>query len=270
MKFDMHCHTKEGSIDAKVGVEEYVEQLISKGFDGMLVTDHNSYRGYRKWKKIENLSQQRHPFVVLKGVEYDTSDGGHMLAVLPDGVSCRLLEIRGLSVEKLERLVHHLGGILGPAHPYGTGFFALMNNRWVKAHKEIIERFDFIESFNSCTQFLSNKKAEILAEVYQKPRIGGSDAHKLSMVGTACTVFDRTISCNNDLIRAMKEHAKMKAGGTGDQIPVQKQNLFLCQLGIIGYWLYNKFGVLIRFAERKKELRLWKLEERKNLKSSLL
>ena len=27
MKFDMHCHTKEGSLDGKVMIEEYIRQL---------------------------------------------------------------------------------------------------------------------------------------------------------------------------------------------------------------------------------------------------
>ena len=38
MKFDMHCHTKAGSIDAKVPLERYIEILKEKGFGGMLVT----------------------------------------------------------------------------------------------------------------------------------------------------------------------------------------------------------------------------------------
>ena len=51
MKLDMHCHTKEGSIDAKVPIQEYITKLVKEGFDGMLVTDHNSYDGYRKFGK---------------------------------------------------------------------------------------------------------------------------------------------------------------------------------------------------------------------------
>ena len=54
MKIDMHCHTKEGSIDAKVKIENYINKLISNGCNGMLVTDHNSYNGYRKFKEIAN------------------------------------------------------------------------------------------------------------------------------------------------------------------------------------------------------------------------
>ena len=50
MKFDMHCHTKEGSMDGKVMIEEYIRTLKRKGFGGMLVSDHDSYDGYREWK----------------------------------------------------------------------------------------------------------------------------------------------------------------------------------------------------------------------------
>lgn len=50
MKIDMHCHVKEGSIDSKVSLDEYITILKSKGFQGMVVTDHNTYKGYRHWK----------------------------------------------------------------------------------------------------------------------------------------------------------------------------------------------------------------------------
>ena len=67
MKFDLHCHTQEGSLDGKIPILEYIERLQQQGFDGMLVTDHNSYNGFRKYRncfkdKISN-------FVVLKGIE---------------------------------------------------------------------------------------------------------------------------------------------------------------------------------------------------------
>ena len=65
MKFDMHCHTKEGSIDAKVDIETYIKTLINKGFDGMLVTDHNSYKGYERWKEISSKISLKRPFTVL-------------------------------------------------------------------------------------------------------------------------------------------------------------------------------------------------------------
>ena len=115
MKFDMHCHTKEGSIDGQVSLDRYIRILKDKGFGGMLVTDHNSYDGYRVWK--EGLKEEHPDFVVLKGIEYDTSGAGHMIVIMPEGIKPRILEVRGLPVGVLAGVVHRYGGILGPAHP---------------------------------------------------------------------------------------------------------------------------------------------------------
>ena len=117
MKFDMHCHTKEGSMDGKVVIEEYICALKKKGFSGMLVSDHNSYDGYREWKNsIKGKAHQ--DFIVLKGVEYDTCDCGHIIVIMPFGVKLKILELRGLPASLLIKIVHAYGGILGPAHPY--------------------------------------------------------------------------------------------------------------------------------------------------------
>lgn len=254
MKFDMHCHTKEGSIDGKVSIQSFVAQLKRKGFDGMLLTDHNSYKGYQKWAAHD--LEERDAFTVLKGVEYDTRDGGHVIAVLPDGVHCKLLELRGLSLAKLEKVVHRLGGILGPAHPYGTGFFALMNNGWVKKHKAIIGKFDFIEAFNGCTHSESNKRAKKLAYKYNKPQFAGSDAHTSEKIGSAYTIFNRSVSCNNDLIRLVKEkdHIKPKLH-PDERIKCRRESVFLKIAGIIGYWIYNKGGAIIYTYARIKEVK---------------
>ena len=52
MKIDMHCHTKEGSIDGKVPIEEYIRMLRSQGFGGMLDVykrqEHNPLSSRRK------------------------------------------------------------------------------------------------------------------------------------------------------------------------------------------------------------------------------
>ena len=51
MKIDMHCHVKEGSVDSRVNVEAYIARLKELGFQGMLITDHDTYEGYRYWKE---------------------------------------------------------------------------------------------------------------------------------------------------------------------------------------------------------------------------
>ena len=91
---------------------------LKAGFDGMLISDHNSYNGYRYWKK--NVKDRRFPdFVVLKGIEYDTIDAGHILVIMPENVKLRILELRGLPVQFLIDIVHANGGILGLLIPAG-------------------------------------------------------------------------------------------------------------------------------------------------------
>ena len=86
MKIDMHCHVKEGSIDSRVGIEEYITILKEHGFQGMVITDHDTYNGYRYWKK--NLKRKENIPILWysKGIEYDTRDAGHILVIMPEGV----------------------------------------------------------------------------------------------------------------------------------------------------------------------------------------
>ena len=67
MKLDMHCHVREGSVDSRVSLDEYITTLKKKGFDGMLITDHDTYHGYRHWK-YHMKGKVHEDFVVLKGI----------------------------------------------------------------------------------------------------------------------------------------------------------------------------------------------------------
>lgn len=201
MKFDMHCHTKAGSIDAKIPVEQYISLLKAHGFSGMLITDHDTYKGYRYW--VDNCRSSTEDFVVLAGVEYDTKDAGHILVIMPDDVFLPVLRLRGMSVDLLQKIVHHFGGILGPAHPFGArSNSALLRNK-LRKNDQLIDEFDFIEGFNTCETSFANQLAQKLARKHGKPCIGGSDSHKEDYVGMAFTTFSGEIRCNNDLITAI-------------------------------------------------------------------
>ena len=83
MKFDLHCHTKEGSLDSKVSVQEYVYKFMTLGYDGFMISDHNSYKGCKAWDKLKTDPRYR-DFHVIRGIEYDTKDAGHILVIMPD------------------------------------------------------------------------------------------------------------------------------------------------------------------------------------------
>lgn len=253
MKIDMHCHVKEGSIDSKVAIEDFICRLKERGIDGMLVTDHDTYNGYRYWK--ENIKGKKHEdFVVLKGIEYDTLDAGHILIIMPQGVKMRLLELRGLPLNLLIDFVHHNGGICGPAHPCGEKYLSFTNTKCWQKSPELLEKFDFVETFNACEPPQSNAGAKLLAEKYHLPETGGSDAHKLDCVGMAYTEFEKPIKTELDLIMQIRNAEPMKAEGdfytktTKDKIG--KMNKIL----IFSFWFYNRGGALLKKHRRKNKI----------------
>lgn len=268
LKFDMHCHTKEGSLDGKVPIGEYISILKEKGFDGMLVSDHNSYNGYRYWRR-HLRDKQDFQFTVLRGIEYDTIDAGHILVIMPENVKLTILELRGLPVRLLADYVHRHGGILGPAHPCGERHLSIMKTYKHKHHEEIIKCFDFLEGFNACEEVRSNERAAALCDKYGKPGFGGSDAHKPDCVGLAWTEFEKEIEKESDLIALIKEAGKeaTKFGGEyysgTTKRKIGKWNHVLVE----SFWFYNKLGGLLRRHKRRVEMKLLKLkfkEQEKN------
>jgi len=253
MKIDMHCHTQEGSPDGHVPIEEYINSLKSQGFDGMLVTDHDSYNGYRYFK--EHLKDKIKDFVVLKGIEYDTVDAGHIIVVLPRGVKLRILEHKGMPVRLLIHIVHQYGGILGPAHPCGEPNLSIFaTGKFKKRETSIAKRFDFIEAFNSGEDADANARSLEIAEKYSKPVTGGSDAHKLDCVGLAYTILEEDIKNEDELIEYIKAGKKTECGGEKYLGTIKEHLGKWNKLLVYGFWPYNKAGALIHHKSRKNEL----------------
>lgn len=253
MKFDMHCHTKEGSLDGKVAIEDYITTLKKKGFGGMMVSDHNSYNGYRKWKNTIK-GKKFQDFVVLKGIEYDTIDAGHILVMMPENVKLKILELRGLPVQFLIDIVHKHQGILGPAHPCGEKYLSITNTRKHRNQLAVMDKFDFVEAFNACESPESNARARMLGENFGKPCFGGSDAHKLDCIGLAYTEFPDTVSCESDVIACVKKHEVGDCGGSYYKGTTKEKIGPVNHLLVESFWFYNRLGSLYRRHKRVAEL----------------
>lgn len=264
MKFDMHCHTAEGSPDAKVSIVDYAAKLKKLGYSGMLISDHDSYKGYKAYKKSLRKYCPSN-FTILRGIEYDTIDAGHILVIMPAGKHLKILEYRGLPVYVLIDIVHKNGGILGPAHPFGERYLSIFNTGIFRFHNGIASQFDFIEVFNACEDGTRNDKANSIADKYSLSKFGGSDAHKYETIGKAYTEFPDNIKIRNenDLIEYIKADGKTNCGGerfygtTKDKLG--KLNHILVQ----SFWLYNKGLGLAKKHKRTKELKnIFKLDNK--------
>jgi len=236
LKFDLHCHTKEGSLDSKVSVTEYAEKFQQLGFNGFMISDHNSYRGCHAWDQISDSPEYKN-ITVIRGIEYDTKDAGHILIIMPDKVYLKILRIRGMRCRNLIRIVHAFGGILGPAHPFGVATSSAMGFKQMEMH--LLRHFDFIETFNTCEAPLSNQLAAELAQSYQKPTFAGSDSHVPEYIGMACTEIDAPIFCNNDLIQAVKSGVSFAASGTERSV-TKKAKRKEHWIGRAGFKIYNR------------------------------
>lgn len=249
MKFDMHCHTKEGSIDGKIPISEYIELLKSKGFNGMLITDHDSYNGFRSYR--DNIKKNLADFTVLKGIEYDTLDAGHILVILPENVKLLLMECRGLPVRVLQDVVHRHGGILGPAHPCGERHLSITRTRAYKRNPDIMKNFDFLEGFNACESPESNALAHSIATQYNLPMFGGSDSHHSDCVGTAFTEIQSDIAKESDLINYIKSKGNLECGGEYYQGTVKGKIGIFNHVLVESFWFYNRFACIYRSHKRK-------------------
>ena len=251
MKLDMHCHTREGSPDGKLELLENIAILKQKGYQGMLITDHNSYKAYRYYKK---LKEKPDDFVVLKGIEYDTINAGHMLIIMPTGVNLPILELRGLPLILLIEIVHFYGGILGPAHPCGERFLSVCSTLRNKINETIYRKFDFVEGYNACEDADSNMRAMALAKKYNLPCFGGSDSHKKNCAGFGYTILQENIKNETELIQYIRAGKATLIGGRHylhtTKAKLGKANNIL----VYSFWLYNKFLALFRKKARNLEL----------------
>lgn len=257
MRFDMHCHTKEGSLDGKIGLLEYARILKEKGFQGMLLTDHNSYQAYRYYKKHKK-DPVFQDFTVLKGIEYDTIDAGHILVIMPESVKLPLLELRGLPVTMLIEIVHFFGGILGPAHPCGEKYLSFCNTRRYRKNPDILKSFDFMEAFNACEVPVTNVAALRLAKKYGIPVFGGSDAHKADCVGFGYTDFAEEIRSESALIRYVKMRKETFCGGEYYHGTTKERLGSFNDLLVYSFWFYNKAAGFFHYFKRRPEVRTFR------------
>lgn len=251
MKLDMHCHTKEGSPDGKLELLENIKLLKEKGYQGMLITDHNSYKAYRYYKK---LSDKPDDFVVLKGIEYDTINAGHILIIMPTGAKLPILELRGLPLLLLIEIVHLYGGILGPAHPYGEKFLSITNTLRGKLSEDIYRKFDFIEGYNACEDADSNMRAMSLAKRFDLPCFGGSDSHKPDCAGLGYTILQEDIASETELIEYIRSKKPTMIGGLHYTHTTKSKLGKANNVLVYSFWIYNKFLALFRKKARNLEL----------------
>ena len=187
MIIDIHTHTYPTSVDSLLTSDELVDEAKRIGLDGICITDHD---GFWDHDEVFEISK-RHDFLVLPGCEVTTEDG-HLLVY---GLWKYIFGMhRAVFVKEL---VEREGGAIVVAHPY---------RRTYRKHADTgpAAYYEMLEVFNGRGSKEENAFSHELANRFNLPGTGASDAHMLEDLGTFATEFQRRVSSLEDLIAELR------------------------------------------------------------------
>ncbi|MBX5326677.1 MAG: CehA/McbA family metallohydrolase [Candidatus Bathyarchaeia archaeon] len=197
LKIDLHVHTCY-SYDSTITPKELVTYARKNGLDAVAVTDHDCIEAALKLSRHKD-------FLIIPGIEVSTIHG-HVLAL---GVTEKFPPKQDASTTIKE--IHQAGGIAVAAHPT-----ALYRG---KMRMHVTKKFDAIEVINasSIPFSFSNYINHKLAEAFNLPKTGGSDAHYAPEIGMAYSLVKADLE-KDEIILAIK---KGRVVACGKAIPWQ-------------------------------------------------
>jgi len=178
---DLHCHSFYSG-DGVSSPEELIASAKAKGLHGFAMTDHNTCDAVFYMIEQGLMREDGQPvdgFLIIPGVEVTTSDG-HLLCL-----GATLPNLKGTPAKEVVRLIHAVGGIAIPPHPYDMFRAGI--------RESVLEELpiDALEVFNAATTLKRyNRRAFEYAQRRKLPMTAGSDAHHESAIGTAYTIFE--------------------------------------------------------------------------------
>ncbi len=180
-QIDLHCHSWFSG-DGVSSPESMIASARAKGLHGFALTDHNTSDGCQYLIDQGLAREDGQPvdgFLVIPGVEVTTAEG-HLLCL---GVM--LPNLKGTPAAEVCKIVHELGGLAIPPHPYDL--FRAGIRQSVLETLEI----DGLEVFNAATTLKRyNRQAFEYATLKKLPMTAGSDAHHEAAIGTAYTTLN--------------------------------------------------------------------------------
>lgn len=213
-KYELHAHTSECDLVAKLSGGELVRAYADQGYSGIVITDHY-FSIFFDWFR-EELEGKSHKEIIdrwLRGYESARNEGEKIgFTVLPgaevriDGTINDYL-VYGLEIEDLYRLplLNRMASIdevldilpertcVVHAHPF-------RENMTVRDPS----RFFGIEVHNGGTDAFRNQLAKAWAEHYGKAMTSGSDCHGPWAVGKGGIITENPIYTPTDLVQVLQ------------------------------------------------------------------
>ena len=213
-KYELHAHTSECDLFARLSGAELVRTYQEAGYDGMVITDHyfadffewfadelrpmtheEQMHRYLKGYYAARAEGERIGFTVLPGAEARLSDSinDYLLLGLEEEVFFRTPRLN--EAESLTALI----GMLPPetcvvhAHPF-------RDNMTVRDPSNLFG----IEVYNAGTKPFRNELARTFAEYYGVAMTSGSDVHGIERAAKGGIETDRIIRTPRDLSAVLR------------------------------------------------------------------
>ena len=183
-KADTHVHTRFSGLgslgplrfpESVSDPKDVVRKAQSMGFKVICITDHNSITGAIKAREY---AESIDDIEVVVGEEVSTTDGEVIGLFLEEEIPA------GLSARETISRIRAQGGLVIAPHPFSLHCPAL---------GEMVDELDIdgIETLNGGhIDGYANKTASERSNLSRWANLGGSDAHALSTIGDAYTVFE--------------------------------------------------------------------------------
>ena len=213
-KYEMHLHTCPCSGGGR-DLREHIDDLMSKGFSGAVVTNH-FYNGDNRidrelpWEEFVDAYRQDYLYGLeyARQVDFDLFFGleehvGGGREILLYGITPELIashpELKRASAETYAEIIHAAGGLVYQAHPYRARHYVTC-----PYPLECLDQLDGIEVYNASNDPEWNESAQRLADELDLACVAGSDGHKIQTAGRAGIATKERMRTNEDLVRILK------------------------------------------------------------------
>ena len=212
-KYEMHCHTQEGSRCGHLGGAEMVDFYKSMGYTGLVISDHffNGNTTVPKdlpWEERVNLFFNGYETAKARGDEvgldvffaWENSYAGNDFLTYGLGREWLLKHpyCDALPVKQFLRLVRESGGYSVHAHPY-------RESGYIEMIRLLPREVDAVETINACRTDFENEMADIYATKYNLAKICGTDNHVGKRERLAALELEFRAKSLDDIILAIKE-----------------------------------------------------------------
>ncbi len=210
-KYELHCHTSEGSRCAKISASQMADFYKSAGYTGLVITDH-FFNGNTTVPKA--LDWEERVELYCKGYENAKRRGGEIgLDVFFGWEFGGDFVTIGLDKEWLKnhpdldllkpaeyfKTVHDAGGYIIHAHPF-------RESPYTKVLRIFPREVDAMETVNAVNTDFENQISEYIATRYNVTKVCGTDNHVGLTKRLAAILLSTRVKDINGLIGEIKNN----------------------------------------------------------------